>query len=133
MQINNIQVKANEISEVIRYYRDIVKQLSHQQKVRDLAQFGDKKEAVAWAKTMQNLLPLNIGLAILDSEGQILGEPPDLKVGDFCMKDLKSFYKNDIIIRPSVHKQIKKMEHFDIIQNITDNGEKSVFCLPVSV
>ncbi len=98
--------------------------MSHQQKVRDLAQFEDKKEAVAWAKTMQNLLPLNIGLAILDSDGQILGEPPDLKVGDFCMKDLKSFYRNEIITRPSVHKQIKKLEHFDIIQNITDNGEK---------
>ncbi len=124
MQINNIQVKANEISEVIRYYRDIVKQLSHQKKVKDIAQFGDKKEAVAWAKNMQNLLPLNIGLAILDSDGEILGEPPDLRVGDLCMEDLNSFYRNETITRPSVHKQIKKWEHFDIIQSITDNGEK---------
>ncbi len=63
------------------------------------------------------------GLAILDSEGQILGEPPDLRVGEFCMKDLQSFYKNKIIARPAVHKENKKREHFDVIQNIDDNGE----------
>lgn len=45
-ELHAIEKKAVDISEIIRFYRDIVKQISTQNRVYELVQFGNKEDGI---------------------------------------------------------------------------------------
>ncbi len=123
IHLNNISHKAQDISSVIVFYRYIVKQISILENTKDLIRFSNNKEAHLWAKNMQKLIPQNIGIALFDANGYILGDPPELRIGRFCLHDLNLHFSKRRISLPAVHTEIKKLAHFDIIENVNDNNE----------
>lgn len=123
IQLNNVLIKAKDVSSIFNFYRDIVKQIATQDQVNKLVQFGNKEEGHTWATKMQKLLPQNIGLALFDENGYILGDPPNLKIGKYCLKDLNLHFSNIPIAKPPVHTAVEKYAHFDIIENVVENDE----------
>jgi diguanylate cyclase (GGDEF)-like protein len=122
-QIQELKVKAQGISHSVGFYREIVRQLSVQNKVKNLVLFESFQKAQDWAIITQKLLPESIGLALFDEEGNVLGHPAELSLGPTCIADLKAHLSNKQVDEPTVHDEKAGKEHFDITENIIQDGE----------
>lgn len=110
-------IKADNISRQVGFYRRIVQNMAHQQKVIDLLQFGNEKEIFSWALGMQDFLPYNIGLALFGADGEVLGNPVEMRVGDRCVADLQGHIHGSQHEVP-VHQRVASLAHFDIVENV---------------
>jgi len=80
--------------------------------------FAENDEIQQWADTMQDILPNNIGLALFDESGKLLGNPASLRLGDRCIADIHNFLHSKPIGIPPVHNDNKLYEHYDIVKKI---------------
>ena len=116
-------VLQRQFSELISFYRGITEQLSRRTEVSDLLEFRDSDNAVVWAKEVRKLIPESIGVALIDPQGYILGEPLQLNLGTQCVNDLKQLLAGGHIGKPPIHTAFAGMEHFDIVSEVIVNGE----------
>jgi len=72
-QQQNIQIKANSISQIIKFYRRTVAEIAKGNNVIELLEFGSKDEAQLWAINMQKLIPDSVGITLFNEQGEILG------------------------------------------------------------
>lgn len=123
-QLNNLYIKAYNISVRLDFYRKIVHKLSLQNKTQELVVFGDVDEAQLWSQKTQQLIPDSVAVALFTDEGKILGLRRALRVGESCYSDLHNHIKNISLKKPPVHNKVAALAHFDLLKTITLDGEK---------
>lgn len=123
--INSLLTKAENISNIITFNRDLVSKLAQQKQLADMIEFSSEEDIQEWAQTMQDLIPENIGLALFNNDGRILGNPVTLRLGDRCVADLSSYLKHQEVGNPPVHLEVKAFEHYDIVEQIYQNDDTS--------
>lgn len=121
--VENLDKKAYGISHLVGFYRQVVEHMAQRHTVVDLVQLGDNEEVQRWAQDMRHYLPENIGLALIDGDGIVQGNPLQLRLGQACVADLHVHMSGKQVMSPAVHKRIPAMAHFDIITNIVADDE----------
>ena len=115
---------SHDLSDLINFHKNIVHNLSETETVKNILLFSDTESAVLWAKNTRHLLPQSIGVALIDAEGNVLGEPADLLVGNQCITDLKDILIGSEVGQPPVHQENPKLRHFDIVQPVILDDEQ---------
>ena len=111
-------VLSKDFSELVTFYRDIASNMSNRHELIDILEFGDIDKAVSWAKNTRDLFPESIGVALINVDGEILGEPLQLRLGKQCIRDLEHKLSDKMIGQPAVHDDVPSLAHFDIIQPV---------------
>ncbi len=122
-QLNQQKTLNQYLGHVIGYYSDIVRDLAAQQNVVDMINFDDSEAAALWASRTSALLPQNIGLALVTKEGQVMGNPLQLRLGKRCVDDVRRSLIGETIFQPPVHQEVEALAHFDITHPVTEGGE----------
>ncbi len=123
---------AQNISQQLQFYRSILKQLARQSQAQDILLMHDVTAAQEWAKQQQHLLPHNIGLALVDLDGQVLGTPVELRLGPSCVADLHKRTLHQPLSEPLVHRDNPQLAHFDLTEPVIDSLGQAVGTLFVS-
>ena len=123
------KINATLIANELEVYRGIVKNLAHIDGIQDLALFGDKEEAQEWAVNQRKLLPDSIGLAIVDNDFQVRGDPHTLRLGNQCISDLKFLFGDKRLSYWPVHQGAANLEHFDLMHPIKDSKGQTIAIL----
>ncbi|MCW8853755.1 MAG: GGDEF domain-containing protein [Gammaproteobacteria bacterium] len=116
-------VLSKDFGELVNFYRNVASNLSRKHELRDILEFSDIDQAELWARNTRSLLSEAIGVALIDRDGQVLGEPLQLRLGNQCLLDLKHMLSDKQISQPPVHNDVPRLAHFDIIQPVSVNGE----------
>ncbi|MEW5968120.1 MAG: GGDEF domain-containing protein [Pseudomonadota bacterium] len=96
------------------YYRALLDNLARDPELIGLLRLGTLDEQQAWAESRQRLLPDLLGLALLDPQGGVLGEPATLRVGPRCLEDLQR--ASDLeAMQPLLHRDMSEFEHVDLV------------------
>lgn len=125
--------KAHHVSQYLGFYEQQITSLAATPEVHDMAVFGDRDAAQAWALQARRFLPRTVGLAIASAEGLVLGETPALRVGPKCVADLSRLQQGKALPRPPVHTDIPDLAHFDLTAPMRDDSGVVVGILFVSI
>lgn len=119
--LNRVQVSTSVLQEQINSYRRLLSRIVSRSEVIDLFITGEKEAAFRWAVEQRGYLPDGIGLALISADGEVLGDPGNLRLGNACIRDLKKVIGGLAIERPAVHRDIVDLEHFDLIVPVPDD------------
>ncbi len=118
-----LDVLKRDIGSRVGFYRRIATTYAGRQEVADILIFGDVGRAVLWAEEVRDFLPESIGVALINSDGNVLGEPPQLHLGKQCVADLKKMLGGTKLPQPPVHREVTTMHHFDVTIPVRSDGE----------
>lgn len=120
-----LRSQAELLSHQLEFYQQIVEDMARRIQVRDLLNVGSPKDAHDWAVQRRETLPNSIGLALINMDGDVLGDPTDLRVGSSCMHDLERLRLQEDIAEPPVHLDIPRLSHFDLTERVIgDDGSQ---------
>lgn len=123
---------AQNISQQLQFYRSVLKQLARQGEAQDILIIHDIAAAQEWAERQQRYLPHNIGLALVDPDGKVLGTPVELRLGPSCVVDLRKKSSRQSLAEPLVHRDNPRLAHFDLTEPVTDSLGEALGTLFVS-
>jgi diguanylate cyclase (GGDEF)-like protein len=126
-----LDVLSRDLGDLVGFYRDIARAEARQQEVADILAFADVERAVLWAKELRSIVPESIGMALIDREGNVLGEPLQLNLGEQCVSDLRHMLAGEAVSRPPVHTDVPSLRHFDVMVPVRP-GEESLGLLFMS-
>lgn len=118
-----MRVLQRQFSEVLGFYQGVAERLSYKKEVAEILEFADRERAVAWAKEVRALVPESIGVALIDPDGAILGEPLQLNLGAQCISDLQALFSGEHVSNPPVHRANPALDHFDVIHEVAHDGQ----------
>ena len=127
-----LQSKAHLIESRLSYLRQLIEKIARQPTTQDLISSGDRAQAQRWALQMQRFFPQALGVATIDAEARVLGEPPNHQIGPFCLTDLAQLSQGVRIPSPPVHLQAQPRPHFDLTAPVFDEAENRLGLLFVS-
>lgn len=122
-EVFELNVLSRDIGDLVGFYRHIAEAVARRQDVADILQFADIERAVIWAKEVRSIVPQSIGVALVEPNGSVLGEPLRLKLGKRCVADLAHMLKGKLLSYPPVHSGVPSMAHFDIIVPVKSEAE----------
>lgn len=107
------------------FYRAAGAQLAGEPETYDQIVLGDHAGQQRWAETRLRFLPGVLGLALIEKDGQVLGNAGDLRVGAACLRELQ---KPGAIGNPRlhVHRERADQVHFDITVPVQAPGNAPV-------
>jgi len=114
------QMLAENLGNVVAFYQSVVDQLAKQPDISDIIAFGDSASAEQWAHQVRLLMPESIGMALVDSAGNVMGEPLTLRLGPACVDDVQRTLRGGKISKPPVHREVESLAHFDITSPVHD-------------
>ncbi len=117
------EVLQHQFSELFGFYQGIAERLSRGIEVADILELGDRERGRLWAKETRQLIPATVGVALIDRDGLLLGEPVELRLGTQCIKDLRHLFDGKVVPKPPVHRDNPQLKHFDITQEVVRDGE----------
>lgn len=109
---------ADYLGQQLDFYRDVLKRLARQSRVRDLLTMDDATAAQDWAVTQRDYLPNSIGMALIGPQKIVMGTPVDLRLGKACVRDLNNKLVNQPGLEPLVHRDNPKLAHFDLTEPV---------------
>jgi diguanylate cyclase (GGDEF)-like protein len=118
-----IQVEAEQArSSLVRqleYYRRVVDNAAQAPELVDLLRAGTVAAQQQWALSRQHLLPDLLGMALVNSRGEVLGDPERLRVGPQCQAELQ---RADALTagRVLVHLEPAGAEHIELLSAVRD-------------
>lgn len=126
-QQNLLHLEANQthisVVRLLDYYHAVLDKAARDPELIDLMRVGTVEEQQAWAVSRQRLLPDLLGMALVNPQGEVLGDALSLRVGPRCQQDMQ---RADTLrdIRPLLHREVKGAEHFDLVAEVheTDGG-----------
>ena len=121
--LQNVSAKIENISHLVAFYQSIISKLSHQTDVAKLLLFSDAQPSQAWAQHNRQLIPDTTGLALVDLDGVVKGDPPALSLGKRCLEDIKKRIHGLPVPEYPVHKQDAGLDHFDVMVNVKKQDE----------
>ena len=127
-----LQAKAQLIESRLAYLRQLIERVARQPTTQDLLSTGDNARAQRWALQMQRFFPQALGVAVIDNNANVLGEPPNHQIGPFCLTDLAQLSQGAKIKAPPVHPQAQPAPHFDLSAPVFDDAENRLGLLFVS-
>ncbi len=101
----------------------VVAALARKQEVRDLLLLEDAPMAQQWAQEHARFLPHGLGLALATPAGRILGNPPALRIGPACVRDLHGYLDPNGQALPlpfPVHADRPGLAHYDVTEPVDD-------------
>jgi diguanylate cyclase (GGDEF)-like protein len=118
---HQIEQASRNILRRLDYYRAAAEQLAREPDTLDQLNLGDAASQQAWAETRQRFTPGVLGLALLDPDGDVLGNAGELRVGSQCLVDL---HTPGALGSPRlrVHRERAELAHFDIVVPVTGPG-----------
>jgi len=126
-QQNLLQLEASQtrisVIRLLDYYHSMLEKAARDPDLIDLMRVGTVEEQQAWAVSRQRLLPDLLGVALVNPQGEVLGDALSLRVGPRCQQDMQ---RADTLrdIRPLVHREVKGAEHFDLVTEVHEtDGE----------
>ena len=124
---NMLHAKAVVLEGILNRIEATVHHLAIEETTADKVQFGDSEEQEKWALESRRLLPDSLGLALIQTDGTVGGDPARLRMGPQCLHDLKRALAGEALPRPLVHTDIKGLAHMDVVSPIhaSDGGEVS--------
>jgi diguanylate cyclase (GGDEF)-like protein len=121
----DLDTYALAVQQQINFYERLLEGLARRADVQNLLEFGDQDEAFLWALNYRKLLPDTVGLTLINQDGEILGNPDSLLIGQKCRLDIASLSHGKNIAAPAVHRERAGLEHFDLFAPVDDvNGER---------
>lgn len=106
---------AENISQLIFFYNEVVIDLARQPQVIELIKNNDSEKAQQWSLHTRSLLPYSNGLALLTIDRQVIGDSKQQKVGALCIRDLLLRAEGKLKVIPPIHHPDGKKSHFDIV------------------
>ncbi len=122
-----LQTKAQLIESRLSYLRGLLEHIARQPTTQDLLALGDSADAQRWALQILRFLPQASGAALLDGNGNILGEPISQPPDPLCLADLGRLSQGQRIKSPAVHQS-----HFDLTSPVFDETDNRLGLLFVS-
>lgn len=113
------------MARLMGYYREILDNLTQDPELLDLMRVGSLAAQQDWAASRQRLLPDLQGLALLDSQGRVLGDAAALRVGPRCQDDLRRASDLDAM-QPLVHREIAGHEHVDLVKMVRETDGRTL-------
>ena len=109
------------LTRLMDYYRALRDNVAQDPELLDLMRVGTFDEQHEWALSRQRLLPDLLGFALLDPQGNVLGEAEALRVGPRCVADLRraADLKD---LQPLMHDEIPGFEHIDLVAIVREPG-----------
>lgn len=103
----------------LEYYRKLLDNSARAPELVDLMRNGTIEPKQQWARSRQLLLPEISGVALVDPQGNVLGDAGSLRVGPACRQDMK---RAGALTdgRPRVHREIAGAEHVDLLAPVRD-------------
>ena len=123
---------ASYLGQQIEFYRDVLKRLAKQSRVRDMLLIDDETVAQDWAITQRDYLPNSIGMALIGSKKKVMGLPVELHLGPACISDLNKQFSNELNTAILVHRDNPKLAHFDLTEPVKDELDEVLGVLFVS-
>ena len=121
-----IQDKADLLATRLDIYHDIVANLGRSLEVENILAMEAEIPAAQWAIENAALLPDMLGLALFTPEGEVLGNPPELRIGPLCLADMSQQLQGHATTFPPVHKKVLHLEHFDITEVLRDSAGETM-------
>jgi diguanylate cyclase (GGDEF)-like protein len=115
-----VQDKAELLATRLNIYHDIVASLGKSLEVENILSFQAEGAASQWAIKNAALLPDMLGLALFTPDGEVLGNPPELRIGPLCLADMNQQLQGHSTTFPPVHKKVMHLEHFDVTEVLRD-------------
>ncbi|NOQ15119.1 MAG: diguanylate cyclase [Methyloprofundus sp.] len=112
---NKTKLIAENISQTILFYNEIINDLAKQAQVIELIKNNDREKAQQWSADTRSLLPYSNSLALLTIDRQLIGDAKQQKIGALCLRDLLLRSEGKLNIIPPVHHPVGKKSHFDIV------------------
>lgn len=123
---------ANYLGQQIEFYRNALKRLAKQSRVRDILSIDDATAAQDWAITQRNYLPNSIGTALINVKKQVMGLPVELHLGPACVSDLNKKLTSQSNAEVLVHRDNPQLAHFDLTEPVKDEFDEVLGVLFVS-
>ena len=73
----------------LQYYQRLAERAAREPQLVDLITSGSVADQEAWALARQRLLPELLGIALVDADGNVLGDPLKLNVGPACHDNIR--------------------------------------------
>jgi len=127
-----LQAKAQLIESRLDYWQGLIERIARQPSTQDLLDLGDAGGAQRWATQIRRYLPSASGVALLDGNGSILGDPINQPPGPLCLADLGRLSQGQHIASPPVHQAIPSQAHFDLTAPVLDEADNPLGLLFVS-
>jgi|GEM_PF-4870540 len=125
---------ALQIGNYIKRVQRQTSELANKQEIKDIAAVWDDIEIQNWAIKTRNLLPDTIGLAIVNPNGAIIGQPEKQRIGPQCLIDVKKQFAQTLNEHPPYHRFLHGLRHFDLYANIlSDDSEKYLLLHSISL
>lgn len=102
----------------IQIYKRLLNQISAENEVVGLILSNDAVMAEQWALHHNKYLPDSLGLALISSDGELLGDPYALRLGLYCVNELQKHTDGHGFDLLPIHNQVPKLAHFDITSPI---------------
>lgn len=109
---------ANHLGQQLEFYRDVLKRLAQQSRVRDLLVMDDAAAAQDWAISQRDYLPNSIGMALIGAGKLVMGTPVELHLGPACIRDMDMKLANKQSLEPLVHRDNPALAHFDLTEPV---------------
>ncbi len=127
-----LQAKAQLIESRLDYWQQLIEHIARQPTTQDLLTLGDTASAQRWALQIRRFLPSASGVALLDDNSNILGEPLDPQLGPLCLADLGRLLQGQRVKSPPVHQATPGQAHFDLTSPVLDETDNPLGLLFVS-
>lgn len=115
----NVEAMQAQASVMRRWgsYRELVDNLARDPQLIDTLLVGTIEDRQRWAVSRQRLIPGILGLALVNPDGEIQGDPDVLRVGASCRRDLRqdSTPVGDAVL---VHRDVPGLEHIDLVSTV---------------
>lgn len=124
--------KAEFIDAQLGFFQEIIANLAKQPTTQDILDFNDEATAQSWAMQVRRFLPQAIGVALLNDQGRVLGEPASQRVGPLCLTDLAKLSQGVEVKVPPVHREIPELAHFDLTAPVVGDAGNPLGLLFIS-
>jgi len=123
-----LDAKVGTLAAILDHYKQSVLQIAGESDTVDQFLVPDERAQEDWALASRRYLRDSLGLALVQPDGTLGGDPARLRVGAQCHADLKRMLAGEQMPRPLIHRGVEGLEHIDIVAPVmppageTDDG-----------